>query len=144
MWAGPDHKRTENDKGNTRSKGLESWWAPKWARMSQSEPVQGRVSQREQEPNTITDNIHVQKLCQILILFGLGNLSQYEYEYYSEWQFFPNRNTNTYLTLLECYQSTNTNHTNINKKKKTVKGQQIPKQWNFHIGSLLAQNTTEN
>ena len=24
MWAGPDHKRTENDKGNTRSKGLVS------------------------------------------------------------------------------------------------------------------------
>ena len=48
-------------------------------------------------PNTNTNTIRVKKFVRIRIqiLFGLRNLSEYEYEYYSGSELWPNTNTNT-------------------------------------------------
>ena len=47
-------------------------------------------------PNTKRNIIHVfyNDRIQIKILYGLGNLAKYEYEYYSDCHFCPNTNTN--------------------------------------------------
>ena len=48
-------------------------------------------------PNTNTNiiRVHLLDLIRIRILFGLRNLTEYEYEYHSERHFWSNLNTNT-------------------------------------------------
>ena len=85
-------------------------------------------------PNTKRNIIHVfyNDRIQIKILYGLGNLAKYEYEYYSDCHFCPNTNTNN-----TEYEYDHTEYEYIQKPLKSNKCQNL-EQWIFHTGSFIS------